>query len=77
MTFNQVAGELPFVKVFWNGELVWDDTVVVDKPLYHLNNYGKFIETYGNQEVDCATILTCEGHHCEVHIQSKFENMHK
>lgn len=66
LTFNKLTKDLGFVKVWWNGKLIFDDTC--DLPLVDLNTV---YEEYGNRYVYSMKIKVVESHHCEVKIKGE------
>lgn len=66
LTFNQLAKDLGFIKVVWNGKVIFDDTA--DIPLVDLNTLYK---EYGNRYVYDMKLKVVEGHHCELKIKGE------
>ena len=84
LTFNDLTKDLAFVKVYWNGYMIYSDTYDIcfddDEELYRC--YGKeFVEThfgkgglsylqehYGNKIVYQMNITIVENHHCILSI---------
>lgn len=81
LTFNDVAKDLPYIKVYWNGHIVYDDTLTttIDECC---NIFGKeYAEThfgysglkyfkahFSDKYVYQINITIVESHHCILNI---------
>lgn len=66
LTFYELTKDLPFIKVIWNGKIIYDDTTDAEPisldPLY--KEYGKKI-VYGMK------LKVVSYHHCELDIRGE------
>ena len=63
LTFNDLTQNLPFIKVSWNGIVVYDDTAEPGE--YDL---GSFFLVYGDKVVYEMDVKVVDFHHCEIII---------
>ena len=71
LTFNKLTKDLGFIKVFWNGKLIFDDTA--DLPLVDLNT---LYDEYGNRYIYSMQLKVVEGHHCELKIKGETDKQY-
>lgn len=84
LTFKEVAGHLGYIKVVWNGKVVFDDTLfLVSDDLeeqfgfdycnkhFGINGLNYFQEHYNNKKVYSMYVIVTQFHHCELFIEGE------
>ena len=69
LTFRYLTKDLLFIKVFWNGKLVYDDTGLL--PLIAMD---VFDHIYGGKIVYRMDVQIVEFHHCILRIKGEDVN---
>jgi len=64
LSFVDLAGELLFTKVVWDGKVVYDDEWGSDA-------YDWFIERYATKKVNEMLIRVHSGHHVELRVKGE------
>ena len=68
ITFGEVADTLAFVKVKWNGKIVYDD-----KKIESIANFGAFEDKYYDKKIFEMKIKIVQFHHCEIEVEGEEE----
>ena len=69
LTFYELTKNLGFVKVWWNGEVVFDDTV----DDWYFSDLKAFYRAFGNRYVYEMKLKIVAGHHCELKVKGEKE----
>lgn len=76
LTFGELASNLAFITVYWNGHIIYDDPILSQETIeseytdeYRKTHFGisglNYIkEHYGNKKVYQMTITVAQFHHC-------------
>lgn len=68
ITFGELAKDLCFSKVIWNGKVVFDDDEIAADPKVSLK---KLYERYSHRYVYDMRIHIVAGHHCELEVEGE------
>lgn len=79
ITFNDIKDAFAYIKVIWNGDVIFDDDLDSDigtKKFYILTHSGrtgiKYIEdNYGNKKIYSLYARVVEFHHFELYIEGE------
>lgn len=67
ITFREISKYLDYIKVYWNGELVYDD--MAEDFTYDF--YSKFRDTYDGKKIYKVNIEIVEFHHCILSVEGE------
>lgn len=67
ITFGELAENLSFIKVIWNGQTVYDD----DNDFYDIFKLNEFYKCVKNKIVYSMNIIITQWHHCILVVQGE------
>ena len=84
LTFKEVTQNLGYIKVVWNGELVFDDTMFLFcddlegqfgkkycKTHFGIDGLNYFQKHYNDKKVYSMYMTVVDFHHCELYIEGE------
>ena len=69
LTFNEITGNLPWIKVVWNGQVVYDDTIDANRAT--IDDYNYVQKHLGDKKVYSMKIVVVQYHHCELYVEGE------
>ena len=66
LTFEEVAKDLPFIKVYWNSNCVFDDDFCDD-----WGDYAAFVSSVAKKKVYEMKMVVAHFHHCVLFIEGE------
>ena len=71
LTFKELTKNLAYLKIIWNGEVIWEDATNGDDGWQSYESMCKIREQYANKIVYEMNIKIIQSHHCILDIKGE------